>query len=136
MKNLIYLFSILLISLTACDNELKKELETQQATLMKLHDEVMPKSMRIDKIKANLQTLSQSQNDNDSLSVLITDTSVKLQKTNDDMYTWMKNFGVAMNDVTDLDEKKKLYDELEIEIEKIKAETDEYTEKAQKLLQQ
>ncbi|SOE19987.1 hypothetical protein SAMN06298216_0486 [Spirosomataceae bacterium TFI 002] len=136
MKNLIYLFSILMISLTACDNELKKELETQQATLMKLHDEVMPKSMRIDKIKANLQTLSQSQNDNDSLSVLITDTSVKLQKTNDDMYTWMKNFGVAMNDVTDLDEKKKLYDELEIEIEKIKAETDEYTEKAQKLLQQ
>lgn len=135
MKNLRLILFAIVITFTSCENKLQKEVDAQQASLMKLHDELMPKSMKIDKIKADLQTLYKSENVSDSLSVLIIDTSMKLQKTNDDMYLWMKNFGTAMNDVTDLNEKKKLYDELEPEIERIKAETDEFTNKAKSLLQ-
>lgn len=136
MKNTAKVLSTLLISgvLFACGNGLKEELDLQQAELMELHDEVMPKSMRIDKIKSQLGDFKNENEVSDSLQILIMDTSLKLGKANDDMYLWMKDFGTAMNDVENLEEKKSLYNELQPEIERIAKETDDYIKLAKEIL--
>jgi len=136
MKNRIKVLFVALFSMLvqACGNNLKNELDLQQAELMKLHDEVMPKSMRIDKIKSQLATFGKEKEVSDSLQILIMDTSLKLGKANEDMYLWMKNFGTAMNDVENLEEKKKLYDESQPEIERIAKETDDNIQLAKEIL--
>lgn len=125
---------LLVVFVIACGNPLQAELETQQAELMKLHDEVMPKSMRIDKLKSQLGDFKKENEVSDSLQILIMDTSMKLGKANDDMYLWMKDFGTAMNDVENLEEKKKLYDELQPEIERIAKETNDYIKLAKEII--
>lgn len=125
---------LLVVFVIACGNPLQAELETQQAELMKLHDEVMPKSMRIDKLKSQLGDFRKENEVSDSLQILIMDTSMKLGKANDDMYLWMKDFGTAMNDVENLEEKKKLYDELQPEIERIAQETNDNIKLAKEII--
>lgn len=134
MKRIAVLLVIATLGLSSCENKLKKELDEQQDRLMTLHDEVMPKSMRTDKLKADLQSFAQETED-DSIKNIILVTSMSLQKANDDMYMWMKNFGVAMNETPDLETKKELYDELELEITRIKEETNEQIDTANKILE-
>ena len=62
---------------------------------------------------------------NDSLKNQALEISTSLQKAEDDMYLWMDNFGKAMNDVKNEEEKLKLYKELNTEIKNITTLTDE-----------
>lgn len=113
--------------LVSCDNKIEKEIEELNTILMIGHDEVMPKSMNISIVKKEL--LASVENAPDSLKNAALVLSAQLQKAEDDMYRWMDNYGKAMNDVKDKNEKLELYKGLQSEIEKIKALTDESIEK-------
>ena len=113
--------------LVSCDNKIEKEIEELNTILMIGHDEVMPKSMNISIVKKEL--LASVENAPDSLKNAALVLSAQLQKAEDDMYRWMDNYGKAMNDVKDKNEKLELYTGLQSEIEKIKALTDESIEK-------
>ncbi len=113
--------------LVSCDNKIEKEIEELNTILMIGHDEVMPKSMNISIVKKEL--LASVENAPDSLKNAALGLSAQLQKAEDDMYRWMDNYGKAMNDVKDKNEKLELYKGLQSEIEKIKALTDESIEK-------
>ena len=121
MKSLVIIISFLLIA--SCDNKTEKEIESLNTVLMKGHDEVMPKSMNIAEVKKEL--IASVENAPDSIKNDALELSAQLQKAEDDMYTWMDNYGKAMNDVKDKNEKLELYKGLQSEIEKIKALTDE-----------
>ena len=126
MKFLIVIISFLLV--VSCDNKIEKEIESLNKVLMKGHDEVMPKSMNIAEVKKEL--IASVENAPDSIKNTALELSTQLQKAEDDMYTWMDNYGKAMNDVKDKNEKLELYKGLQTEIEKIKALTDESIVKA------
>jgi len=121
MKSLVIIISFLLV--VSCDNKIEKEIESLNKVLMKGHDEVMPKSMNIAEVKKEL--IASVENAPDSIKNTALELSTQLQKAEDDMYTWMDNYGKAMNDVKDKNEKLELYKGLQSEIEKIKALTDE-----------
>lgn len=116
------------LSLSSCNNKLKAELETVNTELMKGHDDVMPKTMQIASVKKDL--LAAAETSNDSLKNQALEISTSLQKAEDDMYLWMDNFGKAMNDVKNEEEKLKLYKELNTEIKNITTLTDESIAKA------
>lgn len=116
------------LSLSSCNNKLKAELETVNTELMKGHDDVMPKTMQIASVKKDL--LAAAETSNDSLKNQALEISTSLQKAEDDMYLWMDNFGKAMNDVKNEEEKLKLYKELNSEIKNITTLTDESIAKA------
>ena len=126
MKSLVVIISFLLV--VSCDNKIEKEIESLNMVLMKGHDEVMPKSMNIAEVKKEL--IASVENAPDSIKNAALELSTQLQKAEDDMYAWMDNYGKAMNDVKDKNEKLKLYKGLQSEIEKIKALTDESIAKA------
>jgi cytochrome c556 len=113
----------LLIGFTvACGNKTDGEIEKLNTALMKGHDEVMPKTMAIADIKKDLMAASEKASEADKAEAL--KLSTDLQKAEDDMYEWMKNYGVAMNEVKDKNEKLKLYTELEVEVKKLSADTE------------
>ena len=116
------------LSLSSCNNKLKAELKTVNTELMKGHDDVMPKTMQIASVKKDL--LAAAETSNDSLKNQALEISTSLQKAEDDMYLWMDNFGKAMNDVKNEEEKLKLYKELNAEIKNITTLTDESIAKA------
>ncbi len=126
IKSLVVIISFLLVF--SCDNKIEKEIESLNTVLMKGHDEVMPKSMNIAEVKKEL--IASVENAPDSIKNAALELSTQLQKAEDDMYAWMDNYGKAMNDVKDKNEKLKLYKGLQSEIEKIKTLTDESIAKA------
>ncbi len=121
MKYFVVIISFFLV--VSCDIKTEKEIESLNTVLMKGHDEVMPKSMNIAEVKKEL--IASVENAPDSIKNTALELSTQLQKAEDDMYTWMDNYGKAMNDVKDKNEKLELYKGLQSEIEKIKALTDE-----------
>ena len=116
------IFALLLGFAMACDNKIDGEIEKLNTVLMKGHDEVMPKTMAIADIKKDLMAASEKGSEADKAVAL--KLSTDLQKAEDDMYEWMKNFGVAMNDVKDKNDKLKLYIELEVEVKKLTTDTE------------
>ncbi len=52
------------------------------------------------------------------------------------MYEWMKNFGVAMNDVKDKNEKLNLYTGLEVEVKKLTTDTESAIAAAKKFTEE
>jgi hypothetical protein len=116
------IFALLLGFTMACGNKIDGEIEKLNTVLMKGHDEAMPKTMAIADIKKDLMAASEKASEADKAVAL--KLSTDLQKAEDDMYEWMKNFGVAMNDVKDKNEKLKLYTELEVEVKKLTNDTE------------
>lgn len=116
------IFALLLCFTMACGNKIDGEIEKLNTVLMKGHDEVMPKTMAIADIKKDLMAASEKASEADKAVAL--KLSTDLQKAEDDMYEWMKNFGVAMNEVKDKNEKLKLYTELEVEVKKLTTDTE------------
>jgi TusA-related sulfurtransferase len=115
------IFTLIIGFVMACDNKIDGEIEKLNTVLMKGHDEVMPKTMAIADVKKDLMAASEKASEADKATAL--KLSTDLQKAEDDMYEWMKNFGVAMNDVKDKNEKLKLYTELEVEVKKLTENT-------------
>ena len=116
------IFALLIGFTMACGNKIDGEIEKLNTVLMKGHDEVMPKTMAIADIKKDLMAASEKATEADKAVAL--KLSTDMQKAEDDMYEWMKNFGEAMNDVKDKNEKLKLYTELEVEVKKLTTDTE------------
>jgi chromosome segregation ATPase len=128
VKGLVALF--LLVALVSCENKTEKEIEEIDKVLREGHDKVMPQSMKIGNIKKEL--LSSVETASDSLKNQANDLAQKLQKSEDEMYTWMEDYGKALNEVQDKEEKLKIYKSLKEQIEKIKKETEESIDAAKK----
>ena len=118
------------IGLVSCADKNKEDIEKMNKVLMEGHDALMPKTMGIADIKKDLLASAEKASEADKATALTISTN--LQKAEDDMYLWMKNFGTAMNDVKDPAEKLKLYKELEVEVKKLTADTDSSIEAAKK----
>jgi len=128
------IFALLLGFTMACGNKIDGEIEELNTVLMKGHDEVMPKTMAIADIKKDLMAASEKASEADKAVAL--KLSTDLQKAEDDMYEWMKNFGVAMNDVKDKNEKLKLYTDLEVEVKKLTTNTESAITAAKKFTEE
>ena len=134
MKYSSVLFAFIFSLMMACDNKIDGQIEELNAVLMKGHDEVMPKTMAIADIKKDLMEAAAKGTETDKESAL--QISTNLQKAEDDMYEWMKNFGVAMNDVKDKNEKLKLYSELDVEVRKLTSDTESSIAAAKKFIEE
>jgi hypothetical protein len=128
------IFALLIGFTMACGNKIDGEIEKLNMVLMKGHDEVMPKTMAIADIKKDLMAASEKASEADKAVAL--KLSTDLQKAEDDMYEWMKNFGVAMNDVKDKNEKLKLYTGLEVEVKKLTTDTESAIAAAKKFTEE
>jgi hypothetical protein len=133
MKYSSLLFAFIFSLLMACDNKIDGQIEDLNTLLMKGHDEVMPKTMAIADIKKDLIDAAAKGTVEDKQAAL--QISTNLQKAEDDMYEWMKEFGFAMNDVKDKNEKLKLYTELEVEVKKLTSDTESSINVAKKFIE-
>ena len=115
-------------------SEVDKKLDALYAELIKGHDDVMPLSMKLPKLKTEVLASVNNLPEGDSLKTQAVEIGIALIKANEDMYTWMDAFAVAMNDVEDKKEKLVLYEKLKVDIVKIDEATHECMETAQNLL--
>lgn len=113
---------VLGLTMMSCGNKIDSEIETLNKSLMKGHDDIMPKTMAIADIKKDMMAAAEKYSPADKEVAL--KLSADLQKAEDDMYDWMKNFGVAMNEVKDKNEKLKLYGQLQEEVNKLSGNTE------------
>jgi hypothetical protein len=133
MKYSSLLFAFIFCLLMSCENKIDGKIEELNTLLMKGHEEVMPKTMAIADIKKDLIDAAAKGTAADQEAAL--QISTNLQKAEDDMYEWMKEFGVAMNDVKDKNEKLKLYTELEVEVKKLTSDTESSIDSAKKFIE-
>lgn len=119
-----YLFLFFVAALfAACSSssgEQDKEIESLHKELIKGHDEVMPLSMQLPKLKEKVLAHAEETEDVDTAQTL----SLVLTKANDDMYTWMDDFAEAMK-VEDKAFKISAYKRLQDEISVIGEDTRE-----------
>ncbi|MFT7434475.1 MAG: hypothetical protein ACI8UX_000262 [Psychromonas sp.] len=126
---------ILMMFMVACGpSEQDIAIEKVYGELMEGHDEVMPKSMLLPKVKTKILAKVADLPEFDSLKTVALDLSHDLTKANEAMYTWMDEFAAAMNDVEDKSEKLKLYTILNLEIITISDATNSVMEKANTFL--
>ena len=134
MKKILFCLSFSCLILACGPSEEDKRIETVYAELMEGHDAVMPKSMQLPKIKAELLKSVNELPEGDSLKAVAINLGKELITANEDMYTWMDELAVAMNDVEDKTEKLQLYESLNEEIKKIGEATNTAMETADKFL--
>jgi uncharacterized protein YcfL len=121
MKNAILILVSIFILWGCNSNSTSSELEGLKAKAITLHDQVMPKSMKISEIKKQVIEKADSQNASKDLAQAI---NAKLQTSEDLMYAWMDELGVAMNTEGDDATKIKAYKSLVKSVEKIKTDTE------------
>jgi hypothetical protein len=107
---------------SACENKTQIEIEKLNTILLDGHNQVMPKSMAIPAIKKEL--LDCVTNANQGLKNQALAIAKDLQKADDNMITWMEQYGMAMNEIKDENEKLAKYKTLKPQIESIKIETE------------
>lgn len=128
---------ILMVLMVACGPS-EEDMATDKlySQLMEGHDEVMPKSMLLPKMKTKMLAMVADLSETDSLKTVALDLSSDLTKANEDMYTWMAEFAVAMNNIEDKSEKLKRYTTLNEEIAAIGEATNSVMEKAKTFLEE
>ncbi len=127
--------SVLMLFMWSCGpSEQDVAIDKVYADLMEGHDVVMPKSMVLPKMKTKVLAMVTDLPETDSLKTVALDLSHDLTQANEDMYTWMDEFAVAMNDVEDKTEKLKLYTSLNEDIDAIGEATNAVMAKAKKFL--
>jgi hypothetical protein len=134
MKHILIALAFVGFLLACGPSEDDKKLDTLYAELIKGHDDVMPLSMKLPKLKTEVLASVNNLPEGDSLKTQAVEIGIALIKANEDMYTWMDAFAVAMNDVEDKKEKLVLYEKLKVDIVKIDEATHECMETAQNLL--
>lgn len=115
------LFVILSVMLSSCNSSQTNELTEVNTKMMKLHDEVMPKTMKIGDLKDKvLKSVINADSTKKNEAARIANS---LQLAEDGMYQWMEKYGDALNNVKDEKEKLRIYKELYPQIEQTKKET-------------
>lgn len=133
-KIIIALATFVVFGATQCTSSGEKEVKELDAVLMKGHDEVMPKSLRLGDIKS--EVMAKAANADSATKAKAIALSTDLQKADDAMYKWMEEYGVAMNDITDNTKKMEVYKKLKTEIEEIKVATDNAIKAAEEFKKQ
>jgi len=102
MKSVLLKVSGILIFglLLSCGSK-KKEVEKLQAETIEIHDEVMPKMDDIMKLKKSLKSKqdSVSSEESERIQALI----VSLEKADEAMMNWMRNYDPKMEDMSEAD---------------------------------
>lgn len=123
MKKIVVALSLLAaLSVTQCTSAVDNELKALDAELIKGHDEVMPKSMKLGDLKDDV--LKKAAEADSTTKQKATEIANELQTAEDAMYKWMDDYSVALNDTEDKAKRLEMYKKLQSEIEKIKTETD------------
>lgn len=121
-KLLIAISMVTLLGTTQCTSAVDNELKTLDEVLIKGHDEVMPKSMKLGDLKEDV--LKKAAEGDSTVKQKATEIANELQTAEDAMYKWMDDYSVALNDTEDKTKRLEMYKKLQAEIEKIKADTD------------
>lgn len=121
MKFLQSVLPLLLIFTLSCNSRSSAEVEQLYDELVKGHDEVMPKSMAIPSVRESMIKAVENASEEKKNQAL--DISTRLQKAEEQMNTWMVEFGEAINSEAE-DKKLETYKRLHEEIVRLKAETD------------
>ena len=122
MKKIVVLILSFVIILGCTNNAHEKEIEKMHDELIIKHDEVMPVSLQLPKLKGDIMTKVQGLSHEDTLFLLASQNARDLTKANEDMYSWMDKFSEAMNQ-EDQEVKFQKYKELESEIAVIDSTT-------------
>lgn len=121
MRVLVLSLAVLFASI-ACSNPQKEELDTIYKSLVKDHDEVMPKTMGINSVREKMIKAAETAGDSTMKQAL--DISSRLSNVEETMDTWMVEFGDAIK-LDDKDSQKlNLYKILNEQIIKLKTDTD------------
>lgn len=128
MKNL--LTSFLIIFALACTDKSAEESAKLKEETFKLHDEIMPISMNLEDLKANVMKKAEADT---TLKKTALDISLALDKAYTDMETWMPKLGEA-TDMKDGEEKVKALTTLKTEGEQLKQSTLDAKKKAEEFL--
>jgi uncharacterized protein YcfL len=122
MKNFLIILFLSFLTVVACkSNSSESQLEELKSKAITLHDEVMPKTMKISEIKK--QVLEKADTQDAAIKDVAQNINAKLQAAEDLMYSWMDELGVAMNTEGDDAVKLKAYQGLVKSVEKIKSDT-------------
>jgi hypothetical protein len=134
MKYLLFTVLLIFSALLGCKNASLAELDNLKTKAITLHDEVMPKTMKISEIKKQVlaKADTQDQATKDKAQII----NEKLQNSEDLMYTWMDELGVAMNTEGDEALKLKAYQGLVKSVEKIKTDTDSALKDAEEFIKE
>jgi hypothetical protein len=135
MKRIFISFAIIAFLVSCGPSEQDQKIDALYGELIEGHDVVMPLSMKLPKLKNEVLASVDSLQESDSLKIKAIEISKNLISANEEMYTWMDAFAVAMNDVEDKEEKLKLYEKLKLEIEKLDLTTHERIDNAKKILE-
>lgn len=128
MKNLLAAF--LIIFSLACTDKTAEEAAKLKEETFKIHDEVMPISMNLEDLKANVMKKAEADT---TLKKAALDISSALDKAYNDMETWMPKLGEAA-DMKDGEEKIKALTTLKAEGEQLKQSTLDAKKKAEEFL--
>jgi len=121
-KLLIAISMVTLLGTTQCTSAVDNELKALDEVLIKGHDDVMPKSMKLGNLKEDV--LKKAAEADSTTKQKATEIANELQTAEDAMYKWMDDYSVALNDTEDKAKRLEMYKKLQAEIEKIKADTD------------
>ncbi|GAB2618150.1 hypothetical protein GCM10027035_12930 [Emticicia sediminis] len=124
------LASFLIIFSLACSNKAAEESAKLKEETFKLHDEIMPISMNLEDLKANVMKKAEADT---TLKKTALDISLALDKAYTDMETWMPKLGEAA-DIKDSEEKVKALTTLKTEGEQLKQATLDAKKKADEFL--
>lgn len=108
--------------LLSCDgNNKEKEIESLKSEVIGIHDEVMPKMDDIMKLKSKLQQNIDQANDSIDDDSLTTEQNliINLEKADEDMMVWMRNYDPLMEGMTH-EEKVEYLKQTKIDIQMVK----------------
>lgn len=127
-KSLIVFLGLMTFTFASCSNQNEEELKKLEAELMFGHDVVMPKTMKLLDLKEEIMAKI---GEKDSAAVV--KVASELQAANDEMYAWMDEYQVVINDVQDEKEKLKRFTTLKIQIDSIQVKTEKAMNDAKSL---
>jgi len=147
MKNLTYLFALLLI-LTSCKNEKESELDAEMASFDELteqtiavHDEVMPEMGHLMDLSMEIDETLKNADVSDAQSEELLDSQIQLENAHDAMMDWMKGYSTEFpyeaetpSTKEELDQKMMILEKSFENIKTVKSQTEEAIANAQHLL--
>lgn len=122
--------SLLLLFVVACTDKSAEESAKLKDETFKIHDDVMPISMNLEDLKADVMKKAEADT---TLKKTALDISLDLDKAYNEMEAWMPKIGEAA-DMKDSEEKVKIFTELKTEGESIKQKTLDAKKKAEEFL--
>ena len=122
--------SLLILFAVACSDKSAEESAKLKEETFKIHDDVMPISMNLEDLKADVMKKAEADT---TLKKAALDISLDLDKAYNEMEAWMPKIGEAA-DMKDSEEKVKIFTELKTEGESIKQKTLDAKKKAEEFL--